>query len=130
MELNVEQVRAAARSAQSLATQLGGVELVGPMDQVAGALPGARAEQAASSLENTWVQRVRNLADDVDAHADALRSSANRLQTVDGDQHDHLERYRVTGSARPTGTAPVGPGPTGAVPVSRAGRSRAGGGAP
>lgn len=111
MELNAEQVHAKARAAQSLASQLGSVQLVRSMDQVASALPGAQAEQAASALGDTWLERVRNLASDVDAHAEALRSSVRRMQRVDGDQRGHLDRYRDWSPAGParSGVDPLGP---------------------
>ena len=127
MDLNAEQVRAKARAARSLASQLGGVQLARPMEQVAGALPGARAEQAASRLGGTWAERVRNLAADVVAHAEALRSSVDRMQAVDDSQRDCLERYRAwspTGSTwRRGGDAP---GPGSSVPFPGGGGPAAG----
>lgn len=117
MELNAEQVRTKARAAQSLATQLGGVKLAGPMDQVAGALPGARAKQAASTLGDTWVERVRNLAADVDAHADALWSSVNQMQSVGGHHRGHLERSHDWPSATPTWAGVGQRGPVAGVPL-------------
>ncbi|MFE0022645.1 hypothetical protein [Amycolatopsis sp. NPDC059021] len=80
-----EALRAAGRSAGDAMGELRRVDCAGPVAELAGALPGAKAAGAASSFGNSWRSAFTAWCADADEHVASLGKAADTY--VAGDAH-------------------------------------------
>lgn len=83
MEALPDELQTCAAAAAELSGQVAGITLAGPVDGIAGCLPGGTAAGVGTALGDTWATRIVDLARDVDEHAQRLRTSAENYRGTD-----------------------------------------------
>ncbi len=75
-EVEIGQLRNAAKAAGSAADQARGVEPGTGLDAIATALPGGDAAKSAPTLASTFNERAKGRADEIDQWSDSITAAA------------------------------------------------------